>query len=235
MKWFLLLCLIFQIAAHPLNLRANEFWSCEGCEVEGSQHRINGMIRAAIYREPRYAYLGLDMGWLDDVVNTETAVVVNLIKPSRLKSVVMPDVSPLPKRKNDEVFHIVVSEMQDSEASERIRPSDVDTFLTHNPCWIPLHGMFIHPIPYYCDSYSSTSSLLHLFQSLLYHPLLNTTHNTHPEVKQALVVVVEEEDHWTKLLSSRDSLYSDIMPRVDCTQRSHTFSSRGSATTRKIK
>lgn len=134
---------------HPLGIRANEHWSCEGCHNLNHDNPVGiaqlyGTIRYFIQKEQRNAYFGLNMGWMDKVLLPESRVKVTVVKPERLASLIMSTPSPLPETENDETFQLLFIELP-AIKSNMVDPvgsfSSVatDKFLEANPCWMPLH------------------------------------------------------------------------------------------------
>lgn len=145
-----LLCssLLLLGTAHPLNLLPNANWKCLECHsrygVVGSDElessgRIYGIIRSVVHKaEARMVYFALDSTWMDRLLHVESHVVVTAVALEGIGSLVMPTPPPqaLPASERDEVLQVVYAELS-GRYNEHYEA--VDTFLSQNPCWLPLH------------------------------------------------------------------------------------------------
>lgn len=150
-----------QYNGHPLNLPPNAHWQCIECHrrygsVAGSAderesvYRIFGIIRNILHKaEARMVYFALDSTWMDRLLHSEARVKVTAVSLDGIQSLVMATPSPLalPANERDEVFQVVYAELSpDTTTGTGTKPAlygnhyeNVDTFLSQNPCWIPLH------------------------------------------------------------------------------------------------
>lgn len=141
--WLLLLTLstIEVLRAHPLNIPPNNRWRCQGCQDLNVSNRIFGLIRSSIFRDHRNVYFPIETSWIDHLLLPESNVNVELLSVQNLSSVVMPAPSE-PRTIFAEVFQVVFTNtLDDAAAQALLTPDAVDSFLKHNPCWLPLHGI----------------------------------------------------------------------------------------------
>lgn len=136
-RWCIFWAILANVCSVEQFVAFNKHWVCNGCSDFGydteQANKIFGIIRAAIMHDQRNAYFGLDSSWMDNVILPESKVVVTVARPSTLKSLVMDPPRTLPKTEYEERYQVLYSEVSS------IRHRDVDEFLTHNPCWLPLH------------------------------------------------------------------------------------------------
>lgn len=136
-----ILFILFKIyGAHPLNYKPNEYWTCPNCVDRAHADRLHGVIRTAVMREQRNAFLALEMSWLDRILLSETKVTVHLLPHQHMGRIVVPALKKLPASAGEETFQVAIAELPDKSAAS-FSPADVDLFLRENPCWMPIHGL----------------------------------------------------------------------------------------------
>ena len=129
--------------AHPLNLEPNRNWNCVKSRATAStlpEARIFGLIRMALHREQRNVYFALDTSWMDNLLRFDAKVTVTVTLLESIGSLVMPDPDPLSLPSHDylEEYQVIYAELGHGGKYEQRLYEGVDTFLSLNPCWMPL-------------------------------------------------------------------------------------------------
>jgi len=151
----------------------NQQWECSGCPGDdGAKQRIYGMVRRAVYVESREVYLNFDHSWMERVLKTGTKVQVHHIEREKLSSISMPREENPPERAKDEKFQVVYSPASSLADLSLPEAESIDSFLMHNPCWMPLHDPPVRlPTPRGAENSSSTGSI-HGVPEYLYSAIL---------------------------------------------------------------
>ena len=136
--WILLCAQGFQDDFPP-----NQAWECDDCPADdGSKRRIYGMVRHAMYTENREVYLNFDHSWMDRALKTRAKVRVKIVPRDKLGAIIMPNVDNPPDHYKDEQYFVVYSPPLNRDSADLLSMQDaevLDSFLLHNPCWMPLH------------------------------------------------------------------------------------------------
>lgn len=122
---------------------ANENWKCSsGCPSDqNATDQIFGMIRHALYTESREVFLNMDHSWIDTMLAVRAQVNVIGVPRDKLASFKAPDYHS-PDWERDEVFQVIYSLPPNQGPFRPLNLAEgeiIDSFLTHNPCWIPIH------------------------------------------------------------------------------------------------
>ena len=148
---FVVFCLTlgFIVNGNSIIKTFNLNWECENCGDARNYPFIFHMVRKAMFQGSREVYLNFDNSWIDEALIYGQHVIVRNINREKLSEYSMPpDIkSPsdlITSRKSREVYYVVIS----LPSHENILPDfelpyrealKIDYFLTHNPCWIPIH------------------------------------------------------------------------------------------------
>lgn len=137
--------------------KPNQFWRCEGCVSEKQEHDLYASIHTALHlyakdESQKLSFLPLDMSWTEKLSKNHATVHVTVLQAPSLTHYVAPtpkmDISVVNTDFKETFF--VIAALQSSETphdkydtyfNPRELPgiSEVDAFLTNNPCWVPIY------------------------------------------------------------------------------------------------
>ena len=149
----------------------NRRWTCKNCIGLNETDFLFGVARRALYEESREIYLNLDHSWIDVLLSPGTGVLLHKVHRDELEDLRMPTETRAKQRDdkqqpyNEQQHQIIVSltPSEHSRTKSRNGGGDddtartatlIDTFLAHNPCWIPMHD----PLTMYVKDISSATS-----------------------------------------------------------------------------
>lgn len=137
---------------------ANYNWRCihrhrdwhvtEPCVLEWTRsttaasvnYNLYGTIRRALHSWQRDVYSSLDMAWVDDLLFFGSKTTVTVLEMEDLSSIEVPMPPILPSEKYQEEYQLLFVNL--TRHMNSFVYEEVDSFLFHNPCWVPVHEPF---------------------------------------------------------------------------------------------
>jgi hypothetical protein len=121
-------------------------WLCVGCKDEKTKSKVFDIVRHAMRFESREVYLNFDHSWIDSALLPRASVKVTLIDFSTLGHSIVSNAEKgnddIPKTLLEQKYDVIVSLPPQDTATTVTRQDiarNIDSFLQHNPCWMPLH------------------------------------------------------------------------------------------------
>lgn len=109
---------------------------CRNCPKQWENY-ILGIVNRAVHQEHRNIFYNFYSDWISELINPDTTVTINYIEQTALKGI-----SARYKRNAvKEPFQVIFSfqyEMASTPGMSDRLANDIDSFLTLNPCWLPL-------------------------------------------------------------------------------------------------
>ena len=135
-------------------------WLCEGCGSESHRLRIFGAIHRAMHAENRFVYYPFNYEWIDHMRRSSSVVRVIVIERDHIAKY-------HPKRETEyEIIYVHVPRSTFSSAgvganNVYMEPhsQQIDSFLTLNPCWVPLH----EPCAFNCSHFNFHNEEMQLY------------------------------------------------------------------------